>query len=146
MPTLIDTNILLRSIQPEHPMHLSAVRALETLMKKEETLVVALQNIAEFWNAATRPANNNGLGLTIQEAQAELAKIGSFFQILTENAASYSAWKKPLTAQRVSGVQAHDARIASVTETYGVKRIVTFNVADFARYPNVEVVHPEKIA
>jgi predicted nucleic acid-binding protein len=127
-------------------MHLSAVRALETLMKKEETLVVALQNIAEFWNAATRPANNNGLGLTIEEAQAELAKIESFFQILTENADSYSAWKKSLIAQRVSGVQAHDARIASVMETYGVKRIVMFNVADFARYPNVEVVHPEKIA
>ena len=30
-PTLIDTNILLRSVQPSHPMHAVAVRALEVL-------------------------------------------------------------------------------------------------------------------
>jgi predicted nucleic acid-binding protein len=67
MPILIDTNILLRSVQPSHPMHAGAVRALEVLMKREEALAVALQNVAEFWNAATRPAINNGLGFTIEE-------------------------------------------------------------------------------
>jgi predicted nucleic acid-binding protein len=127
-------------------MHLAAIRALEILMKKEETLVVALQNIAEFWNAATRPAANNGLGLTIDEAQAELTRLEAFFQVLTENTASYAAWKNSLIAQRVSGVQAHDARIASVMKAYGVTRIVTFNVADFARYPDIDAVHPETIA
>ena len=47
-------------------------------MKKEEPLVIALQNVAEFWNAATRETANNGLGFTIEEAQAELSKIEGF--------------------------------------------------------------------
>jgi predicted nucleic acid-binding protein len=145
MPTMIDTNILLRSVQPSHPMHPVAIRALEVLMKREEALVVALQNVAEFWNAATRPTVNNGLGFTIEEAQGELAKIEDFFQILSENAASYATWKTLLITNRVSGVQVHDARLVAVMKTYGVAQIVTFNVTDFARFPDIEAVHPDKI-
>ena len=55
MAILIDTNVLLRSVQPSNPMHASAVRALENLMKREEALAVAIQNVAECWNAATLP-------------------------------------------------------------------------------------------
>lgn len=146
MPTLIDTNILLRSVQPSHPMHAIAVRALEVLMKREEPLVIAVQNVAEFWNAATRPSVNNGLGFTIEEVQAELARLEGFFQILIENAASYTTWKTLLIERRVSGVQVHDARLAAVMKTHGIARIVTFNVTDFARFPEIEAIHPEKIA
>ena len=78
MPVLIDTNVLLRSMQPSHPMHVSAVRALEVLIRRQEPLVIALQNVAEFWNVATRPVANNGLGFTIEEARDELAKIEGF--------------------------------------------------------------------
>lgn len=145
MATLVDTNILLRSIQTEHPMHLPAVRALETLLKKEEPLVVTLQNIAEFWNAATRPAANNGLGFTIEEAQAELVRIEDFFQILTESPASYAVWKRLLIGQKVVGVQAHDARIASVMKAHGVTRILTFNKADSSRYSGIEAIHPDSV-
>ena len=119
--------MLLRSVQPSHPMHAVAVRALEVLMKKEEPLVIAVQNVAEFWNAATRPAVNNGLGFTIEEALAELVRIEGFFGIVTENAASYAAWKALVVERRVSGVQVHDARVAAVMKAYGVTRIVTFN-------------------
>src|SRR5580693_3389649 len=93
MRILVDTNILLRAVQPSHPMHASAVRAMGILMEREEALVVTVQNIAEFWNAATRPATNNGLGFTIEETQEELARIEGFFEIISENADSYAAWK-----------------------------------------------------
>src|ERR1039457_2427841 len=105
MPILIDTNVLLRSVQPSHPMRAGAVRAPEVLMKREEALVIALQNVAEFWNAATRPAVHNGLGITIEEALEELTKLEGVFQILTENAASYATWKTLLIANRVIGVE-----------------------------------------
>jgi hypothetical protein len=49
-------------------------------MTRREKLFVSIQNLAEFWNGATRPAGNNGLGFTIEEAQAELARIESFFR------------------------------------------------------------------
>lgn len=126
-------------------MHASAVRALEVLMKRQEVLVVALQNVAEFWNAATRPAVNNGLGYTIEEARVELTRIEGFFQILCENAASYATWKTLLIANRVRGVKVHDARLAAVMKTYGVAQIVTFNVKDFVRFAEIEAIHPDMI-
>jgi predicted nucleic acid-binding protein len=145
MPILVDTNVLLRSVQPSHPMHASAVRALEVLMKRQEVLVVALQNIAEFWNAATRPAVNNGLGFTFEEVRDELTKIEGFFQILCESPASYQAWKALLTANRVMGVYVHDTRLVAVMQTYGIAQILTFNVADFVRFSGIEAIHPGKI-
>jgi predicted nucleic acid-binding protein len=145
MPTFVDTNILLRSVQPAHPMHVAAVRALELLMKREEPLFIAVQNVAEFWNAATRPAAVNGLGFTIEEAQVELVRIEAFFQILSENADSYTIWKSLLVERRVSGVQVHDARLAAVMKAHGIARIVTFNVSDFDRFPDIEAVHPDQI-
>jgi len=34
MRILVDTNILLRAVQPSHPMHASAVRAMGILMER----------------------------------------------------------------------------------------------------------------
>jgi len=145
MAILIDTNILLRSVQPEHPMNASAVRALAILMEREEPLVVSIQNIAEFWNTATRPEANNGLGFSIEETRDEVFKLEEFFAVLHENDASYAAWKDLVVENRVSGVQVHDARLVAVMKAHDIRRIVTFNTSDFTRYDGIEPIHPDKI-
>ncbi len=90
MASLVDTNLLLRSVQPSHPMHRTAVRALERLLAKEEVLYITIQNVAEFWNAATRPMAQNGLGLKIEKAQEEMNRLEEFFEILSESPSSLS--------------------------------------------------------
>jgi predicted nucleic acid-binding protein len=145
MPILVDTNILLRSVQPEHPMNATAIRALTILMEREEPLVLSIPNIAEFWNAATRPEANNGLGFSIEEAREKLFKLEDFFEVLYENALSYAAWKDLLIENRVSGVQVHDARLVAGMKAYNIRQIVTFNTTDFTRYAGIEPVHPDKI-
>ncbi len=127
-------------------MHLPAVQAIATLMKRQVTLVVSIQNIAEFWNSATRPARNNGLGFSIEEAQVELAKLEGFFEVVHETLASYFIWKSLLSAYRVSGVQVHDARLVAVMKDHGIRQILTFNTADFQRYSAVVPVHPDTLA
>jgi predicted nucleic acid-binding protein len=146
MAILIDTNLLLRSVQPAHPMHASAVRALATLMEREEPLVISIQNVAEFWNTATRPESNNGLGYSIEEARDEVSKLEEFFEVLHEGAASYAAWKSLVIDHRVSGVQVHDARLVAVMKVHGIRQIVTFNAGDFTRYPGIDVIHPDNFA
>lgn len=47
MPILIDTNLLLRSIQPSHPMHTSAVRAIELLVEQVREEVSKLEGFFE---------------------------------------------------------------------------------------------------
>ena len=61
MSYLLDTNILLRLINPEDPMHLKTVEALELLNFQRHKLVIAPQNLIELWNVGTRPSDKNGL-------------------------------------------------------------------------------------
>jgi predicted nucleic acid-binding protein len=62
MGTLIDTGVLLRAFDAQSP-HCRAIRqALRKLLDEGEQLTVSVQNIAEFWNVATRPLEYNGQG------------------------------------------------------------------------------------
>ena len=60
---LVDSKVLLRVLQRDHPMHPSAWGAVRALHMKKE-LVLAPQNIVELRVVATRPQEVNGLGLT----------------------------------------------------------------------------------
>ncbi len=77
MSVLVDTNVLLRSVQSTHPMHADALKSLEVLVESGTPSFLAIQSAAEFWNVLTRPLENNGVGMPIQEAEAELAKFES---------------------------------------------------------------------
>jgi len=59
MPYLIDTNILLRSVDLSHPMNSDAVNAINKLLGQGETLHIVPQNLIEFWNVYTRPIERN---------------------------------------------------------------------------------------
>jgi len=61
----VDTNILVRAVERNHPMMRTARLSVRALVQKGEELCVTPQNIAEFWNVCTRPANLNGLGNSI---------------------------------------------------------------------------------
>jgi hypothetical protein len=43
-------------------------------------------------------------------------------------------------------VQVHDARLVAAMEVQGISHILTFNVTDFVRYPDITVVHPQDLA
>jgi predicted nucleic acid-binding protein len=59
MSVLVDTNILLRSAQPNHPLGSQATHAVSKLIRQKDAVFFCPQNIAEFWNVATRPAGLN---------------------------------------------------------------------------------------
>jgi hypothetical protein len=61
MWVLVDTNILVRSVERAHPLMRQARQALKALYRQGDELCVAHQNIAEFWNVCTRPVSANGL-------------------------------------------------------------------------------------
>jgi predicted nucleic acid-binding protein len=142
MSVFVDTNILLRSVQPSHPMHEAAVRSVAALIRDGEPLVITPQSVAEFWNVATRPVDQNGLGWSHQQTSNEIARIEEFLSVLIECADVYSEWKRLVVANDVTGVQAHDARLVAAMKVYGVRRILTFNTQDFTRYEDIEVIPP----
>jgi len=104
MSFLIDTNILLRSADPTHPMHANAINATTSLRGQGHQLCIIPQNLIEFWNVYTRPADKNGLGHTPGEAAAEVNRLKGLFLLLPDTLAIYSEWERLVLTYGVRGV------------------------------------------
>ncbi|MGA3261799.1 MAG: PIN domain nuclease, partial [Bryobacteraceae bacterium] len=72
---LVDTSTLVRTLQVRHPQYETVARAFETLIARGRELHIVPQNLFELWVVATRPASQNGLGLSTTEAAAELMRL-----------------------------------------------------------------------
>lgn len=142
MSVFVDTNILLRSVQPSHPHHERAVGSVAGLLASATPLVVTPQVMAEFWSVATRPLGHNGLGMPHVAVREELARLEGFFAVVSETAEVYAAWKDLVLRHAVTGVNVHDARLVAAMSVHGIKRILTFNRQDFERYVGIEIITP----
>jgi len=140
-----DTNILLRWVQPATDASQIARGAVEALHLKGEAVYITPQNLVEFWTVATRPADVNGLGMTVQQAEAELQQIEALFPLLPDTSAIHAEWRKLIICSGVSGVRTHDARLASALRVHGVSHILTFNVADCKSFGQPIPVNPRNV-
>ncbi len=104
------------------------------------------QNLIELWVVATRPIDQNGLGMTTVAAAAELRRLKSIFPLLPETPAIFPIWESLVIQQGVSGKPAHDARLAAAMKVHGLTAILTFDRSGFSRFPGIEVIDPSQIA
>src|SRR5437762_9444560 len=118
MAVLVDSNVLLRSLHSGHPHYTVAANAITTLRLRNETLYVAPQNLIEFWAVATRSRDDNGLGMTIASAAAEVASLRRLFRLLPSTPEVLEAWQRIVVSQRVSGKHTHDAHLVAIMEVH----------------------------
>jgi predicted nucleic acid-binding protein len=142
---LVDTNILLRITRRSDPQHKIVDTALARLAGQGTILYYTHQNIAELWNAMTRPVDRNGLGLLVAETDREVRSIETGMSLLPDNEAVYREWRRVVVKHNVSGVQVHDARLAAAMYVHGVGHILTLNVADFSRFQGLTALHPDNV-
>ena len=144
---LVDTNVLLRFSRHDDPNYQIAQEAVRKLKAEGHQLQTTLQNLAEFWNVSTRPANQNGFGCTLFETNQLLQEFELLFPLLPDSADVYSVWKRVVIDYDVSGVQVHDARLVATMLVHDVTHILTFNTADFTRYTDegIIVINPAAV-
>ena len=143
---LVDSNILLRSVQPAHPQFPIASAALADLLRRNVDLCVARQNLVEFWVVATRPLANNGLEMNPATVAGEIRELRTVFRLLEGMPGVADTWERLVGKHLVSGKQAHDANLVATMLVHGVTRILTFNGDDFRRYASVEVIAPASVS
>ncbi|HYO23929.1 MAG TPA: hypothetical protein VEQ85_03185, partial [Lacipirellulaceae bacterium] len=68
MAYLLDTGIILRLADKNDALRTRIESAVGLLIRGREELYITTQNVAEFWNVATRPVANNGLALAPEAA------------------------------------------------------------------------------
>lgn len=147
MLVLVDTNVLLRLIEPQHAHHSVAFRALRALRNGGDELCVVPQIHYEFWVVATRAVAHNGLGMTTAEAKNELLKLGPpLFRFLRDERAIYDEWQSLVVEYEVNGRRAHDARLVAAMRRHGLSDLLTFNAADFRSYQELTILEPGEVA
>jgi hypothetical protein len=65
---LVDTSVLVRTLQPHDPHFLAADRAIRLLPQRGTQMHIVPQSVYDLWVVATRPIQQNGLGLTSAKA------------------------------------------------------------------------------
>jgi predicted nucleic acid-binding protein len=143
---LVDSNVLIRWVQPEGPQFEVVKRAILRLENADDTPCYTSQNLGEFWNVLTRPANRNGYGLSPEGARIRAEQIEAKFLLLPDAPEIHTEWRLLLVTHSISGVQVHDARLAAAMHVHNVKRILTFNTRDFARFADIEAIHPNDLS
>ena len=148
MNYLVDTNILLRLPDRNHPQHLIIRKAIRLLRAQGHDLYITPQNCTEFWNVATRLSNRNGLGFDVEKTAKLLRLFERLFSVIPDSPDIYPEWKRLVKEFQVKGVQVHDARLIAVMKIHGLNRILTFNVKDFKRYEVeiIKAVSPQDLA
>ncbi len=145
MSTLLDTSILTRSVYKSDPMHQLAIDATDSLRHQNDLLCLVPQSFYEFWVVCTRPLAQNGLGMSPTEVETEIRRLERLFTVFEDGPSLFPEWKRIVLQYQVIGKSAHDARLVAAMHIHGIGRILTFNVQDFQRYPNVVVVSPQQV-
>lgn len=116
---LLDTNVALRFLDSTDAANPLTLAAVAELIRRGDQPVITPQVLIELWAVATR----------------SLEDIGQI----------YPAWLRLVINAGVQGKQVHDVRLAAVVLAHGHAHLVTFNVADFQRYPGIIPVHPQDL-
>jgi predicted nucleic acid-binding protein len=133
---LVDTSVLVRTLQPHHPLYIAADRAIQLLPEQGRELHIVAQNLIELWTVATRPLGENGLGMTSAEAASQLERIKGMFLFLPETPAIYPAWESLVIRHRVTGKPAHDARLVAAMLAHGLTQ---FSLSTEPAFPVIPV-------
>jgi predicted nucleic acid-binding protein len=145
MRILLDTNVLLRMGDHIHPMNKRTCDATALLQTQGHELVLTPQILYEYWVAATRPVENNGLGLSVSIANNDISLWLKILPLLTESNNLFERWRELVTAYEVRGKNAHDARIVAAMQHHGITALLTYNQADFLRFSTIKAITPNEV-
>lgn len=131
---LLDTNVLLAASDEGRRLHRAAIELLEG---DPRALAETTQVMREFFSAATRPVEVNGLGQPGIVVVVNLEEMTRDLDLLAESAESTDRLKSLVRGAVVGGKQVHDANLVAVALVHDVDAIVTDNTADFARFADL---------
>ncbi len=145
MVILVDSNVLLRTAQPDSPHHETALRVLEILRGDDHDLALMPQCLYEYYVVATRPVEQNGLGMVPARAARDLDQLLSLFRFYRDERSVFEYWKDLVLHNTVRGKNAHDARLVAAMLRHGITSLLTFNGQDFRRFSEITVLDPSEL-
>lgn len=143
---LLDTNVLVYAADEKSPFHQAASILRERGLKGEISLCVTPQVLTEFFAIVTdrrRVAQARVQDDAVQEVEKyvrakNVSKIYSHPQTFDKSL-------ELLKHYAVKGQAVFDLQLVATMLSNGVRRIYTYNAADFSQFREIEVISPETV-
>jgi toxin-antitoxin system PIN domain toxin len=138
----IDTNILVYAHRRDSTWHEPAARCVRKLAEGRSPWAVPWTCLHEFYAVVTHPriydpASRPKQALDQIEAWLESPSV----VLLAEGESYWRELKTSVAKAKVNGAQVHDARVAALCRTHGVRELWTAD-RDFSRFPNLRTRNP----
>lgn len=138
----IDTNVLVYARSVSSQFHRAAADALARCEDNGDALWVSRQVLREYLATVTRP-QAGAMPLDGSAATAEVRRLVEIYAMLEDSEAVTDRLLNLMLRFPAGGKQVHDANIVATMLTYGITRLLTFNLADFRRFGSlIELVAP----
>jgi predicted nucleic acid-binding protein len=137
---LLDTNVLARLTESNHPHQSAALQAIKLLGAREPQICVSPQVLIEFYAISTRPTN--GLNLTPDHALAQVENIKRRFHLLADIPDIFPQWESLIAKYKPINRRVFDARHVAFMLVHKIQKILTFNDKDFVQFVEIEVLNP----
>ncbi len=131
---VLDTNVLLAATDEARQEHEHAVAAINLWPASGLVLYTSGQIMREYLAVATRPVDQNGLGMARPDAVANVRALRARLNLLAEDIKVSDRLLEPLETIECAGKQIHDANVVATMLVHGIDTVVTMNVDDFARF------------
>jgi predicted nucleic acid-binding protein len=131
---MLDTNVLLAATDEGRAEHEQALEIVNDWPSRGTTLYTSGQIMREYLAVATRPAEENGLGLKLADALANVRALRERTSLLTEDGKVADRLLALLDGIECGGKQVHDANVVATMLVHGIDAVVTINLDDFTRF------------
>jgi len=125
---------LLAYLYASHLRHQAVVARILQLQAAGYTLLIAPQCLYELYVVATRPTDQNGLGLSPHAADQYIQYLLNVFTLLEDTPSTVQEWRTLCQTYQVSGKRAHDVRLVAWMQKHGVQELLTLNPNDFQAF------------
>lgn len=138
----IDTNILVHAHRRDSPFHEPAVAAVRGLAESPAAWAIPWPSVHEFYSVATHARIYDPPSTPAEAAAQVEAWLGAPSLVLLHEGVTYwSTLRSMLQSGKVRGPMVHDARIAALCHTHGVRELWSAD-RDFGRFPDLVVRNP----
>jgi predicted nucleic acid-binding protein len=140
-PVFVDTNVLIQATITAAPLHAVAVARLAALTGSGSELWISRQVLREYLATLSRPQSYTP-ALSAAALAADVTRFEAQFRIADDGPAVTGHLLTLIQAIPIGGKQVHDANIVATMLAHGLRRLVTHNTGDFARFGSLITIEP----
>jgi len=140
-PVFVDTNVLVYAGVGSAPLHVEVLDVIRDFQQARAVLWISRQILREYLAVLSR-AQSFSQPVASQTLTQQVRQFERRFQVADDTARVTASLLDLLQRFPTGGRQVHDANIVATMQAYGVARLLTHNVADFARFGRLITVIP----